>query len=90
MREARRAGIDLPRLTVGRRVFVRGADAIAYLERLAAACTPAATDLGGGDVIDEHGQLQHREYDPESGRWAYTAAEPEQPDGREEAPDMES
>ena len=35
MREARRVGVDLPRMKVGRRVFVKGADAIAYLERLA-------------------------------------------------------
>jgi hypothetical protein len=35
MREARKKGIDLPRIRVGRRVFVRGADAIAYIERLA-------------------------------------------------------
>jgi hypothetical protein len=35
MREARRAGVTLPTLEVGRRKFVRGSDAIAYLERLA-------------------------------------------------------
>ena len=35
IREARKAGILLPMLDVGRRKFVRGADAIAYLERLA-------------------------------------------------------
>jgi hypothetical protein len=36
MREARRAGIVLPMLEVGRRKFVRGYSAIEYLERLAA------------------------------------------------------
>jgi hypothetical protein len=36
MRYARQAGIILPTLEVGRRKFVRGHDAIAYLERLAA------------------------------------------------------
>jgi hypothetical protein len=36
MREARQAGIELPALEVGRRKFVRGADGIAYLEKLAA------------------------------------------------------
>lgn len=35
MREGRKQGVDLPRLRVGRRVFVRGADGIAYIERLA-------------------------------------------------------
>jgi hypothetical protein len=35
MREGRQAGISLPTLEVGRRKFVRGVDAIAYLERLA-------------------------------------------------------
>jgi hypothetical protein len=35
IREARRAGIALPTLEVGRRKFIRGADAIAYIERLA-------------------------------------------------------
>lgn len=35
MREARQAGITLPTLDVGRRKFVRGTDAIAYLEKLA-------------------------------------------------------
>ena len=35
MREARKAGVTLPTLEVGRRKFVRGSDAIAYLERLA-------------------------------------------------------
>jgi hypothetical protein len=35
MREARRAGINLPLLEVGRRKFCRGSDAIAYLEKLA-------------------------------------------------------
>jgi hypothetical protein len=34
MREGRHAGITLPTLEVGRRKFVRGADAIAYLEKL--------------------------------------------------------
>jgi hypothetical protein len=35
MREGRQAGITLPTLEVGRRKFVRGTDAIAYLEKLA-------------------------------------------------------
>jgi hypothetical protein len=35
MREARQAGIHLPTIEVGRRKFVRGSDAIDYLERLA-------------------------------------------------------
>ena len=35
IREARKAGIMLPTLEVGRRKFVRGSDAISYLERLA-------------------------------------------------------
>jgi hypothetical protein len=33
---AKQAGIDLPTLAVGRRKFVRGEDAIAYIEALAA------------------------------------------------------
>ncbi len=32
---ARKAGIELPMLAVGRRKYIRGADAIAYVERLA-------------------------------------------------------
>ena len=36
MREARHAGIVLPALEVGRRKFIRGSDAIEYLEKLAA------------------------------------------------------
>jgi hypothetical protein len=44
---ARRRGIDLPCLQVGRRKFVRGADAIAYIERLAAG-QPGIT----GEAID--------------------------------------
>jgi hypothetical protein len=36
MREARKAGIILPTLEVGRRKFARGTDVIAYIERLAA------------------------------------------------------
>ncbi|MBA3480331.1 MAG: DNA-binding protein [Pirellulales bacterium] len=35
MREARLQGIRLPAINVGRRKFVRGLDAIAYVERLA-------------------------------------------------------
>jgi hypothetical protein len=35
MREARREGITLPTIEVGRRKFVRGVDAIAYIEQLA-------------------------------------------------------
>ena len=34
VREARRKGIDLPTLNVGRRKFLRGVDAIEYIERL--------------------------------------------------------
>jgi hypothetical protein len=34
MREARRAGISAPMLEVGRRKFLRGSDAIKYLEQL--------------------------------------------------------
>lgn len=33
--EARRAGCVLPRLKVGKRLFVRGYDGIAFIERLA-------------------------------------------------------
>jgi hypothetical protein len=36
MRDARLRGIEVPMLTVGKRKFVRGHDAIAYIERLAA------------------------------------------------------
>ncbi len=36
IREARRAGIELPTINAGRRKFVRGQDAIAFVERLAA------------------------------------------------------
>jgi hypothetical protein len=36
MREARLRGIELPTLSVGRRKFVRGTEAIAFIERLAA------------------------------------------------------
>ncbi|MAT71191.1 MAG: hypothetical protein CMJ58_16895 [Planctomycetaceae bacterium] len=36
MREARLKGVICPMLQVGRRKFIRGADAIAYIERLAA------------------------------------------------------
>ncbi|HEX5471879.1 MAG TPA: hypothetical protein VFW73_08330 [Lacipirellulaceae bacterium] len=35
MRYARASGIALPTIDVGRRKFIRGADAIAYIERLA-------------------------------------------------------
>lgn len=35
MREARLQGLDIPRLTVGKRVFIRGRDAIEYIEKLA-------------------------------------------------------
>lgn len=35
MREARHKGVDIKSITVGRRKFVRGADAIDYVERLA-------------------------------------------------------
>ena len=34
MREARRAGITIPTLETGRRKFIRGSDAIEYIERL--------------------------------------------------------
>jgi len=33
--KARRVGVELPCVQVGKRKFVRGADAIAYIERLA-------------------------------------------------------
>ena len=33
--EAHKAGIELPTLIVGKRKFVRGVDAIAFIERLA-------------------------------------------------------
>ncbi len=35
MREARRAKIECPMLTVGKRKFIRGCDAIDYIARLA-------------------------------------------------------
>ena len=35
IREARQNGVDLPRLKVGRRMFVKGTDGISYIERLA-------------------------------------------------------
>jgi hypothetical protein len=35
IREARRLGITLPSLLVGKRKFVRGIDAITFIERLA-------------------------------------------------------
>jgi hypothetical protein len=35
MREARKVGVVLPSLEVGRRKFIRGSDAISYLEKLA-------------------------------------------------------
>jgi hypothetical protein len=35
IREARLQGVPLPTIKVGKRVFVRGADGIAYIERLA-------------------------------------------------------
>lgn len=38
IREARRCGIDLPCLEVGKRKFVRGVDGIAFIERLANRC----------------------------------------------------
>jgi hypothetical protein len=42
IREAQRRGIGLPTLSVGRRKFVRGCDAIEYIERLAAAAPPTS------------------------------------------------
>jgi hypothetical protein len=39
MREARQQGVTLPTIEVGRRKFVRGIDAIAYIEKLGA-CQP--------------------------------------------------
>ena len=36
IREARRRGIELPVLNVGRRKFVRGIDAVQFVEKLAA------------------------------------------------------
>ncbi len=44
VREARLRGIALPMLTVGKRKFVRGHDAIAYIERLAAEPQPSELD----------------------------------------------
>ncbi|HMP07446.1 MAG TPA: hypothetical protein PJ982_13940 [Lacipirellulaceae bacterium] len=35
IREARLQGVNLPSLKVGKRLFVRGSDGIAYIERLA-------------------------------------------------------
>jgi hypothetical protein len=35
IREARKRGIELPSLIVGKRKFIRGVDAIAFIERLA-------------------------------------------------------
>lgn len=35
IREGRLQGVDLPTVRVGRRIFIRGAEAIAYIERLA-------------------------------------------------------
>lgn len=35
VREARLAGIELTKLSVGKRAYVRGSDAIAFIERLA-------------------------------------------------------
>jgi hypothetical protein len=35
IRKARRQGIELPSITAGRRKFIRGSSAIAYIERLA-------------------------------------------------------
>jgi len=35
MREARMQGVHLPTLDVGRRKYIRGSDAIAYIEKLA-------------------------------------------------------
>ncbi len=36
VREAKRMGIPLPAVEVGKRKFIRGVDAIAFIERLAA------------------------------------------------------
>jgi hypothetical protein len=36
IRQAKRHGVELPTLLVGKRKFVRGADGIAFIERLAA------------------------------------------------------
>lgn len=35
IREARKAGIELPMLVIGKRKFCRGSDVIEYIERLA-------------------------------------------------------
>jgi hypothetical protein len=35
MREARMQGIEIPMLVVGKRKFIRGVDAISFIERLA-------------------------------------------------------
>jgi hypothetical protein len=40
IRRASREGIELPKVRVGKRVFVRGDDGIAFIERLADACQP--------------------------------------------------
>lgn len=37
IQDARRRGIELATLSVGKRLYVRGADGIAFIERLAAA-----------------------------------------------------
>jgi hypothetical protein len=44
VREAWLRGVELPMLTVGKRKFVRGYDAIAYIERLAAETQPPELD----------------------------------------------
>ncbi len=45
VREARRMGIKLPTLDVGKRKFVRGSDAIWFIEQLAAMNTSANPHL---------------------------------------------
>lgn len=44
IREARLMGIQMPVLRVGKRHYIRGADAIAFIERLAEATAGAAGD----------------------------------------------
>jgi hypothetical protein len=52
--------------------------------------TTDTTDLGAGDILGQHGRVQHGEYDPVSGRWTYAAAEPGPDDGEEVTTDTET
>jgi hypothetical protein len=40
IRQAAQVGIELPKVRVGKRVFVRGRDGIAFIEKLAESCRP--------------------------------------------------